>query len=133
MPFTKVLLADVREVEYNDAGYLAESGDGKRHFRTTEIHLTFRKLSMVHPAIIFELLKSGFYSAFQPAEGNNLKFIATLQGFHREISHLYNHLLDWMTLHHGMISCGVTVKREDILSFFVFGRYPKVQQVLAVN
>lgn len=131
VPFTKLPLVDVREVDYNDAGYLEVNRDGNRYFRTTEVHLTFRKLSLTHPALVYELLKSGFYSAFQPAEGGDLKFIATIQGFQREVSRISDCLLAWLEAQHASISCGVTLKREDILSFCTFGPNLQLQQVVA--
>lgn len=104
-----------------------------RHFRTTELHVSFDSLSNVHPKLLLDLFAQGFYTAFR---WNNrigeYAVIATIQGFELEINLLLHDLYRWLDheVKAGGIGCGAVIKKEDITRFCVFGTRPKLQDVV---
>ncbi len=104
-----------------------------RHFRTTEIHVTFEHLHRVSPEILSALFERGFCSAFRFDEATgDFSVIATIQGFEREILHILVRVEEWLLaeMGRGFIGCETVIKKEDIVSFYVFGEDPGIQQVV---
>lgn len=104
-----------------------------RTFRTTEIHVSFERLERVHPLLLTDLFKQGFYTAFRFDESTgHYSVIATIQGFEQEILLIAADMYNWLRIEvaEGGIGCPVVLKKEDITRFCVFGPSPKLQMVV---
>ncbi len=104
-----------------------------RKFRTTEIHISFDRLHLVHPDLLTDLFSQGFYTAFRWDEvTRDYAVIATIQGFELEINLFMVDMYRWLKHEalEGGIGCPVVVKKEDITRFCVFGNEPKLQLVV---
>lgn len=102
-----------------------------RKFRTTEIHISFERIDLVHPELLADIFSQGFYTAFREKDGN-YSIIATIQGFEREILIIAADMYRWLMfeVESGGIGCPVVIKKEDITGWCVFGSEPKLQMVV---
>lgn len=105
----------------------------QRSFRTTEVHITFEDIRFVELRILAILLGAGFYSAFLLSErADTYKFIATIQGFDPDIFYIFLIAKHWL-LHEvekGNVSTQITMKKEDILSYCIFGSERVLQEIV---
>ncbi|MBO6522270.1 MAG: hypothetical protein JJ971_00450 [Balneolaceae bacterium] len=113
---------------------MIELSELDRHFRTTEIHISFENMKLVHPLIWSRIFKYGFYTAFkkEKSDNNKLSLIATIQGFDPEITYLQEIMRKWLIkeIEKKTIGCEVVIKKEDIISFAIFGKDTKIQKVV---
>ncbi|MFN3232969.1 MAG: hypothetical protein ACE363_12545 [Alphaproteobacteria bacterium] len=106
---------------------------GMPRFRSTEIHVSFEDWALVNTNIMTSMLKAGFNSAYiKDQRTEKLKFIATIQGEEAEISSMLHITRRWLVdnIKSGSIVTNVTVKKEDIVAYEIFGDNNRLPEII---